>query len=341
MPAPVPSPSVSPSAARDASPSTAPAAPSDGASDGGPDEALRAARAFEKLLIHDMLKAMRRGAAVLGESPSGGRALYDDMLDERLADAMSSAGGLGLASALAADLRARHAVPETTRAAAASRAIGAGSGRDALTAAEIVRLRDLVRPEKDAPGGRTAPRRTGAGAFAALAPSGTLAPDPIRVSGEAAAQRAFIAPLLPHARASAARLGTSPDAVLAIAALESGWGRHVPRTADGRSSHNLFGIKARTNEPDAGLHRTVEYRDGSRVTTLARFRTFAAPGAAVSGFADFVLANPRYAVALERADDPREFLRQLQAAGYATDPRYAEKAIALMQRIETLREELS
>ena len=49
------------------------------------DETLEAARAFEKLLIHDMLKTMRRTAATLGEERSNARSTYDDMLDEHLA----------------------------------------------------------------------------------------------------------------------------------------------------------------------------------------------------------------------------------------------------------------
>ncbi len=48
----------------------------------------------------------------------------------------------------------------------------------------------------------------------------------------------------PHAENAARELGVSPRVLLAQAALETGWGRHVMRGADGDSSHNLFGIKA-------------------------------------------------------------------------------------------------
>jgi flagellar protein FlgJ len=35
--------------------------------------------------------------------------------------------------------------------------------------------------------------------------------------------------------------------------------------------------------------------------------------------------NPRYRQALEQAADPQAYLKELQAAGYATDPAYAQK----------------
>src|SRR5262249_9136738 len=54
----------------------------------------------------------------------------------------------------------------------------------------------------------------------------------------------FVQKMLPHAQAAAEKLGVSVRAVLAHAALETGWGRHMPHAANGASSNNLFGIKA-------------------------------------------------------------------------------------------------
>ena len=113
------------------------------------------------------------------------------------------------------------------------------------------------------------------------------------------------------------------------------------QTTDGTSSHNLFGIKARPGEANAVSARTHEYVAGERQPVVADFRAFADQAAAVDGFADFVLDNPRYAEALEHAKDPNEFLRRLHAAGYATDPRYADKAIETMQRVRNLGDGLS
>ena len=362
--------------------------------DDAPDaRALEAARAFEKLLIHDMLKSARRAGATLGEGPSNARSTYDDMMDEHLAEIVGEAGGFGLAPMLAKRLdggidRASDAVggvPGAARTAVTERLVAVGtdagghaSPTERLATAELLRLRALVRPDGSAGGSPAAtsatapptassaassaapgtapgtgptgirplafdvarPAITGtaaATAYASLAPPGETAASGGPRSRDAA-HRAFIAPLLPEAIRSARRLGTSPDVVLAVAALESGWGEHVATDANGRSSHNLFGIKARPGEAGAVSHATTEYLGGRRQRVVADFRAFADPGAAVGGFADFVLDNPRYARALEHAGDPPEFLRRLHAAGYATDPRYADKAIAVMQRVRALRE---
>jgi len=328
--------------------------------------ALEAAQAFEKLLIHDMLKTMRRSAAVLGEEPSEGRAMYDDMLDERLAGIMSEAGGLGLAEALAGRLDPNGRRRGDGESDAEEGTVATRTPRvHGLATAEVLRLRSLRRPPEDTtgaserigpngPGERvpgTASRvpGTGAGPDMAVLASGGIgahaAWSVARTDGEGptrephrAERQAFIEPLLPHARLSARRLGTSPDAVLAIAALESGWGRSVAQGVDGRDSNNLFGIKARPGERDAVSHRTTEYLDGERQSVVAAFRAYDDRAASVEGFADFVLENPRYAKALAHAADPPEFLRRLHEAGYATDPHYADKAIRVMQSVRALQE---
>ena len=47
---------------------------------------------FESLMIHNMLKAMRR--TTMAESTSNGQAMYEDMLDEKFAAIMSESGKL-------------------------------------------------------------------------------------------------------------------------------------------------------------------------------------------------------------------------------------------------------
>jgi len=41
-------------------------------------------------------------------------------------------------------------------------------------------------------------------------------------------------------------------------------------------------------------------------------------------------SQPRYKAALAQASDPEAFLRGLHEAGYATDPRYGDKLVALL-----------
>ena len=49
--------------------------------------------------------------------------------------------------------------------------------------------------------------------------------------------------MLPHATAAARELGVDPRAIIAQAALETGWGTAQPADGNG-TSHNYFGIKA-------------------------------------------------------------------------------------------------
>ncbi|RMG57732.1 MAG: flagellar assembly peptidoglycan hydrolase FlgJ [Gammaproteobacteria bacterium] len=145
---------------------------------------------------------------------------------------------------------------------------------------------------------------------------------------------AFVHTLLPLARPAAERLGVEPAALVAQAALETGWGRHVMRLPDGRSSHNLFGIKA---GPDWQGERvrvpTLEYRDGIARREMAEFRAYPDLEAAFNDYADFISGSPRYRAMLE-AGGGRAWAEALQRAGYATDPQYAEKLVAILQRPE-------
>ena len=90
------------------------------------------------------------------------------------------------------------------------------------------------------------------------------------------------------------------------------------------------GARRRAERPRAVRHRTTEFVGGTPRKLEALFRRFESPSDAVDGFADFVLDNPRYRPALAVAADPERFLRALHGAGYATDPRYADKAIEVL-----------
>jgi flagellar protein FlgJ len=139
--------------------------------------------------------------------------------------------------------------------------------------------------------------------------------------------------LLPHARRAAARLGVAPEVLIAQSALETGWGRHVMRDAAGRSSHNLFGIKASGGWSGASVRvSTLEYRDGVARREQAAFREYPDEAASFADYVRLVGGHPRYRQAVANADSPEGYLRGLQEAGYATDPAYAEKILAILER---------
>jgi flagellar protein FlgJ len=151
-----------------------------------------------------------------------------------------------------------------------------------------------------------------------------------RVSPEQ--QGAFIEKMLPHATAAARELGVDPRAIIAQAALETGWGTSQPADAGG-TSNNFFGIKAGESWRGARVgSATTEYVDGVARGEQAQFRAY---GSVAENVADYVrvLREPRYAQALGTGPDVRAFANALQRGGYATDPEYANKLVATIDQI--------
>jgi flagellar protein FlgJ len=136
----------------------------------------------------------------------------------------------------------------------------------------------------------------------------------------------FAEALWPHAERAAKKLNVAPEALLAQAALETGWGQHVMERGDGVSSFNLFGIKAGGDWAGNTVSRpTLEYRDGMPQREVARFRAYPDIAATFEDYADFILSRSQYESVRGNGDDVARFARALQDAGYATDPSYAEK----------------
>lgn len=137
---------------------------------------------------------------------------------------------------------------------------------------------------------------------------------------------AFIARMLPHARAAERETGMPARFILGQAALESGWGKHEPRGEDGRPSHNLFGIKAGANWRGRTVEVvTTEYIDNRPQQLVQKFRAYDSYAESFADWARLIGNNPRYAKVLEAGQDAAGFAQSLQRAGYATDPLYAEK----------------
>ncbi|MBB6285991.1 flagellar protein FlgJ [Pseudomonas sp. BIGb0381] len=139
-------------------------------------------------------------------------------------------------------------------------------------------------------------------------------------------QDEFVATMLPMAEAAAARIGVDPKYLVAQAALETGWGKSVMRAEDGSSSHNLFGIKAGQSW-QGGQARAItsEFRDGAMVKETAQFRSYDSYQDSFHDLVTLLQSNDRYKEVVKSADNPEQFVRELQKAGYATDPAYASK----------------
>lgn len=124
----------------------------------------------------------------------------------------------------------------------------------------------------------------------------------------------------PAIKIAASLLGVPAVAVLAQAALETGWGAASP-------GNNLFGIKADGSEASS-LRATHEVVDGELVPQTAQFRDYATPQSGISDYVRLIRENFPNAIGQGSVEG---FAQALQAGGYATDPAYAAKIVSIAQ----------
>lgn len=251
------------------------------------------AEQFEAMFLRMLLKNMREASLGDGLFDSDQTRFYQDMFDQQLSIHLARGRGLGIADMLERQLGGKG-LPPAGRSEADKAVPASGLEPGALP----VRHEPLPSASESAP-----------------------EPSPTFESRED-----FVRTLWPHAERVGRELGVKPEVLLAQAALETGWGRHVITAPDGRSSHNLFNIKAdgRWNG-ERMMVSTLEYQDGVAVRQRASFRAYGSYAESFTDYADFLRSNPRYREALRQAGNAEAFVNELQRAGYATDPKYAEK----------------
>ncbi|HHT04891.1 MAG TPA: hypothetical protein GXZ97_01315 [Hydrogenispora sp.] len=142
----------------------------------------------------------------------------------------------------------------------------------------------------------------------------------------------FVETLKPYAKTIYAVFGIHWRAILAQAALETGWLRKpVTDLETGRNSYNLFNIKG---EGPAGSVRAYDeqYINGRPVRRIFNFRAYHNYEESFEDYARLITESPRYQSAMAVAEDPEAFVYRIQQAGYAEDPRYAQKLIQIMRK---------
>lgn len=143
--------------------------------------------------------------------------------------------------------------------------------------------------------------------------------------------RKFVKSLWVYAERAGKELGVQPQALLAQAALETGWGKYVINNKNEKSSHNLFNIKADKRwEGDSVTKITLEYESGIATKEQAKFRSYASFTESFSDYVSFIKNSPRYQNALNAGANSAAYFEGLQRAGYATDPHYARKIQRIM-----------
>jgi peptidoglycan hydrolase FlgJ len=256
-------------------------------------QAIRAvAQQVDALFMQMMLKSMRDASAAMGEGDSNEMGMYQDMFDKQIALTLSQHQGLGLGSVLVRQFSAKGspAAPAPT--------------------------------DSKSPGAPAAPRTApiSGASPAGTAPTTSTLPTTMQSAAE------FVEQVLPTIRVAAQALGVDPLGMLAQAALETGWGNRMPRTADGAPSLNLFGIKADENWPGArATASTVEYSGGVATLRHTAFRAYGSIEESVKDFANLLKSSPRYRQAVGAGVDAHGYAQSMGRSGYATDPQYANK----------------
>lgn len=258
-----------------------------------PDKALKTvAQQFEGLFLNMLLKSMREATPQDNLFDNDQSRFYTEMFDRQLAQKFSSGKGIGLADMLVKQL---------------SRLPGGNGEAEKIAAEEAVSSVPLNRAPPPVDLHQAPP-----------------ALDRARESGKTTKE--FVDRLWPHASSAGKEIGVSPHLLLGQAALESGWGKSEIRGADGKNSHNLFGIKAGGNwRGEVVEATTTEYVNGAAQKVTAQFRAYPSYAEAFRDYASLMRGNPRYAGVLENGRDPAAFADALQRSGYATDPLYADK----------------
>lgn len=282
----------------------------------------KAARELETQFAQMLIKSMR--SASMGDPMLGDNTTYREMYDQQLARELSKGRGLGLAPMIMRQLE-RSRAPSPT------------SGTASPAPASLPLTTPAVPMPLPIPLGALplAPSSAGVSLSAMETPApATMANDHVPAACDTdlpldcSSPEAFVQSIWPLAQKTAGELGVPAKALVAQAALETGWGRRLVG-GDGLTSHNLFGIKAGSQWDGGRMSAsTHEFIDGVRQRERADFRAY---GSAADSFADYarLLGNDRYATARGTGDDVHAFATALQRAGYATDPAYAAKLAAI------------
>ncbi|WP_435946147.1 flagellar assembly peptidoglycan hydrolase FlgJ [Dryocola sp. BD586] len=271
-----------------------------------PQQGLKAAaKQMEGLFVQMMLKSMRDASLKGGLFNTQQSEMFTSMYDQQISQSIAERGSLGLADVLVKQMGG-EADPDKRVTPTAFKPLS-------LDSASFKRI----------------PQR--------LSPEDIVRQEKARTAGEAGISGKsgdFIARLLAPAMDASKKSGIPHQLIIAQAALESGWGNQEILTKEGKTSYNLFGIKATGGwKGDTTEITTTEYINGVPQKVKEAFRVYGSYSEALSDYAALLANNPRYQN-VTRAPSPEHAARALQSGGYATDPQYAKKLISIIQQVK-------
>ncbi len=280
------------------------------AAQSGDSKALdEAAKQFEAIFVQMMLKSMRKAQDVMADKDSPFNSeqvkFYRDMHDTQIASDLASNGSIGLADII---VRQLGKTGDGYMPAGALRNNGNLSSINRNTISSTQKAQNEILGEQSIKTFQS-----------------------FKTAAFENAQ-SFIEQLYPAAQKAAEQLGIDPKALLAQAAIETGWGQHMIHNTSGENSHNLFGIKAdRRWQGDRAMVDTIDFEKGVAATIKAPLRVYDSFADSMQDYVGFVKQNPRYDEAVNQSQSPLNYFSELQKAGYATDPEYANKVINVFE----------
>ncbi len=285
-----------------------------------------AVQKFEAFFIQSMLKSMRSASLSTGLLDSDKSNFYQDWHDQQLAGNLASKETFAVAKLL------RKQFPGNNKSPIPSTSLGSDALFKRSSFAAIGRSNDSA----------------DATVVASLGATATNGIDPVKTklkqlvtkkisentkvshSSDISTPQQFVQQVYPYAKQAASKLNTSADVLVAIAALETGWGAHTPKANSGQESFNYFGIKAKNWQGQTVTNMTQEFDGEKMIMIKDNFRAYQSPADSFNDFVDFLLTNPRYEDAVSHSSDSKAFVAELQKAGYATDPNYAKKVNSIL-----------
>lgn len=273
----------------------------------GTEQQKQVAKQFEALFLQMMLKRMREATPKEGLFDSQQTQMLQSMADEQLALHLATPG-IGLSQSILAQMQ--QGKPGDLPAEAVQR-LGQGTDLDFQTGGsrQVSALMDVMRNNR--------------------------ASDRALAAAEGAPEHVinFVSKMSRAATLASQQSGVPARLIMGQAALESGWGQREIKHEDGRTSYNLFGIKAGPSWKGKVVNvLTTEYEGGVAKKVTQPFRAYSSYEESFADYARLIGNSPRYE-SVTQARNEIEAARRIQSAGYATDPQYAQKLIGVMSQL--------
>lgn len=140
----------------------------------------------------------------------------------------------------------------------------------------------------------------------------------------------FVKSLWIEAKNAGAQLGIDPKLLLAQAALETGWGKHIIQDNKEGFSYNLFNIKADQQWKKKSISfNSLEEENGVMLKKNSSYRSYPSYAESFNDYVSFIKSNPRYEQALYFSSSPDAYMKKLQEAHYASDTNYSDKVLSI------------